>query len=77
MLELDSPGLTEVVAGEAGEEVVLDLELEAAVEPVHEARAVHIHGRGELHAEPVVVMARVGVVVVRVHGEVGDADLYV
>ena len=69
--------LAEVVPRETRPKVVLDLELQSAVEPVHPARARHIHGGLELHGEPLVRVIVVGATVVGVHVEVREADLHV
>ena len=44
-------GCPELVAGQIGVQVVLDLVLQAAVEPVHPDRAGHIVGRHHLHSK--------------------------
>eukprot|EP00591_Stephanopyxis_turris_P000641 CAMPEP_0195509232 /NCGR_PEP_ID=MMETSP0794_2-20130614/2227_1 /TAXON_ID=515487 /ORGANISM="Stephanopyxis turris, Strain CCMP 815" /LENGTH=802 /DNA_ID=CAMNT_0040636397 /DNA_START=117 /DNA_END=2526 /DNA_ORIENTATION=- len=69
--------LAEVVAGQTGVQVVLDLELKAAMEPVQPLRAVDVHGRLELHGEPLVAVVVVGAAVVGVHVKVRQRDLHV
>ena len=47
---------TEVVTGEAREQVVLDLELKTAVEPVHRRVAIDIEGASDLVLDEVVLI---------------------
>mmetsp|Transcript_28149 Transcript_28149/g.89975 ORF Transcript_28149/g.89975 Transcript_28149/m.89975 type:complete len:534 (+) Transcript_28149:217-1818(+) len=75
----DGAHVAQVVARNAREEVVLDLELQPAVEPVDERVADDVLRRAQLHAVPVVVPVDHlhGVAVVRLHREVAQADLHV
>mmetsp|Transcript_5605 Transcript_5605/g.18978 ORF Transcript_5605/g.18978 Transcript_5605/m.18978 type:complete len:203 (-) Transcript_5605:1093-1701(-) len=61
--------LPEVVAGEGGEEVVLDLAVEAAREPVVEQARVDVAGGGRLGADEVGVL-----VDEHVHAVVGEGE---
>ena len=66
---------TQVVARDAGKQMVLNLKLKSAVEPVHPRRAVNIHRRLELHLEPLVVVVVVRLAVVHVFRKVREGDL--
>jgi hypothetical protein len=69
----------QVVAWKTREEMVLDLELEAAVEPVHPLGAIDVHSSLNLCVEPFVVFDSVGVGMAEkcVHGKVTDGNLNV
>jgi len=67
------------MTGEAGEEVVLDLELKAAMEPVHPLGALNVHSSLKLKVEPLIVLYTGGVRETHesLHGEVAECDLNV
>ena len=65
--------VAEVAARNAREEVVLDLELQAAVEPVERARAVPVERAAELQDRPRLEL-RARTPVVHVAGEMARAD---
>ena len=73
----ERPGLAQVVPGKPRVEVVLDLELEPAVEEVEPPAARNVHRGAALHLEPLVGRVVVSVPVVGAHGEVRDANLHV
>jgi len=74
-------GLTiaQVVARQTREEMVLNLELEAAVEPVHPLGAIDVHSSLHLLVEPLVIFDSMGVgmAVKCVHREVTEGNLNV
>ena len=49
--------------------MVLDLELQPPMEPVHPLWAIHIQGGPDLHAEPFVRLTLEGTAMVRLLGE--------
>jgi len=67
------------MSGKAREEMVLDLELEATVEPVHPLGALYVHSAFQLKVEPFVVLYTVGVWEPHesLHGEVAESYLNV
>eukprot|EP00469_Lotharella_globosa_P001461 CAMPEP_0167805008 /NCGR_PEP_ID=MMETSP0111_2-20121227/20885_1 /TAXON_ID=91324 /ORGANISM="Lotharella globosa, Strain CCCM811" /LENGTH=165 /DNA_ID=CAMNT_0007702005 /DNA_START=335 /DNA_END=830 /DNA_ORIENTATION=+ len=72
----DRVDFPQVVARDVGEQVVLDLELQASMKPIHVPGARHVERGGKLGLEEglgVVVHLHVGV---RGHGKVRDGDLY-
>lgn len=69
--------LTKIVAGKAREQVMLDLELETAIKPVHRGMTVDIERTADLVLDEVIgIFEGLSLVtVVRFHGEVREGDL--
>jgi len=67
------------MTGQAGEEMMLNLELKAAMEPVHPLWALYVHGSLKLKAEPFIFLYTGGVREAHesLHGEVAECDLNV
>jgi len=67
----------EVVSGQAGVQVVLDLQVKATVEPVHPQRTVDVERGCALHGEPLVGVVVVSLAVVALLSEVRQSNLHV
>lgn len=68
--------VTEIVARNTGEKMVLCLELESTVEPIHPPRAVNVHSSVKLNLEPMLLITSLeSSAVVGVHGKVRKANL--
>lgn len=70
-------GMSEVVSGEARPQMVFDLKLQPAMEPVHVMRTRDVLRGVKLHAEPFIRFVIVRTTVVHHHGEVRQNNLQV